>query len=231
LSLFAKLLELQKSVDKFVKDSTNQSDKYDYASSEAVLDVVRPKLNDLGLLLLPSVSAGRVREGTTKSGTTRFLTELDMVFKWVDVESGETLDVPFYAQGIDLAGEKGVGKANTYAEKFYLMKAFHVPTKKDDPDNDGSTKSGEKKQRGTQAAKETRDYQRSAVAQIVKFFATGDTTEATIVQYYTKNDAQGYAGVTTVAEISDAALPVVYSKMAKGFQKRTGKEFVLEVTE
>lgn len=232
MSLFTKLLEIQKSVDAFVKDGTNQSDKYDYASSEAVLSVIRPKLNELGLLLLPLVTAGRVHEGTTKSGTTRFLTELDMIFRWVDTDTNETLDIPFYAQGVDLAGEKGVGKANTYAEKTYLMKTFHVPTTKDDPDNDGSTKTGEKKQRGTQAAKETADFHRAAIAQIAKFFATsGNTTEETVIQFYTKNEKQDYPGVTTVADISPAALPVVYSKMTAGYKKRTGKEFALEATE
>ena len=91
----------------------------------------------------------------SKNGTTRFMTEIYFNMVWVDVDSGETLEVPFYAQGVDLAGEKGVGKAASYAEKYFLLKFFHVATKKDDPDNDNRTKSGEIRQRGTAAAKET----------------------------------------------------------------------------
>jgi hypothetical protein len=53
---------------------------------------------------------------------------------WVDTESGEELSIPWYGQGVDLAGEKGVGKALTYAEKYFILKQFNIPTDKDDPD-------------------------------------------------------------------------------------------------
>jgi hypothetical protein len=42
--------------------------------------------------------------------------------------------MPFYAQGVDIAGEKGVGKALTYGEKYFLLKTFNIATDKDDPD-------------------------------------------------------------------------------------------------
>jgi len=42
--------------------------------------------------------------------------------------------VNWYAQGIDLAGEKGPGKALTYAEKYFLLKFFNIATSADDPD-------------------------------------------------------------------------------------------------
>jgi hypothetical protein len=235
MNIYEKLLEIQREVDRVAKDGENQSDKYSYASGTAVLSVIRPLMNKYALLLIPSVTSATLHEGQTKSGTTRFMTEMFYDMAWVDVDSGETLHVQSYAQGVDLAGERSVGKAGTYNEKIFLLKFFHIPTDKDDPDNDGRTQGGEKKQRGTQAAKETADFHRAAIAQIAKFFATGDatgnTTEATVIQYYTKNDAQVYAGVTSVAEITDAALPVVYSKITKGYQKRTGKEFVLEAAE
>ena len=32
-------------------------------------------------------------------------------------------------------GEKGVGKALTYAEKYFMLKFFNIPTDKDDPDS------------------------------------------------------------------------------------------------
>lgn len=43
--------------------------------------------------------------------------------------------MPFYAQGIDTEGEKGVGKALTYAEKYFLLKQFNIATDTDDPDS------------------------------------------------------------------------------------------------
>jgi hypothetical protein len=55
--------------------------------------------------------------------------------EWVDTESGESYTIPWYGQGVDLAGEKGVGKALTYAEKYFILKQFNIPTDKDDPDS------------------------------------------------------------------------------------------------
>ncbi len=230
MSIYEKLLKMQESVDHFVKDGTNASDKYDYVSSDQVLAVVRPLLVEHKLLLIPTIPGHALHEGTTKSGTTRFMTELDILFIWIDCESGERLEVPYYSQGVDLAGEKGVGKALTYAEKYFFMKLFHVPTGKDDPDSDGKTKSGEKPQRGTQAAKETAEAQRVAVGHMVAWFvSTGSSSEETIVRYYTKNNAKGYAGVASVDDISSTALPVVYSKMAAEYKRRKGPDLAASV--
>jgi len=230
MSIYEKLLSMQKSVDALIKDGQNNSDKYDFASDENVLDTFRPLMDELGLLLIPKVTGHAVREGMTKSGTVRYLTEVDYEMLWHDAETGEELSCPWYAQGVDLAGEKGVGKAATYAEKYFLLKFFHVPTRKDDPDGDGRTKSGEKRQRGTQAGRENADFYRKAISQILDEICGDDPEKRkTAVLTWTKNEARGIAGVETVAEISEAALPVVYGAKAKiQYQKRTGRDFKLE---
>ena len=232
MNLYQKLLEIQKQVDTIIKDGKNTSDKYDFASDENVLDIFRPLMDANSLLLIPRMENAKLTEGVTRSGTTRFMTEIYFNMVWVDVDSGETLEVPFYAQGVDLAGEKGVGKAASYAEKYFLLKFFHVATKKDDPDNDNRTKSGEIRQRGTAAAKETEDYQRKCIAAMLNELCAGDEEKIkTSLVSLTKSDKRGYAGVDSVARITSAALPVVYSKLGKKYTDRTGKDFVLNVEE
>ena len=135
MNLNEKLLDMQKRVTSILKDDKNMSDKYDFVSGENALNTFRPMMDELKLLLVPRVERAELHEGATKSGTSRFMTEVWYSMVWLDVESGETLSVPWYAQGVDLAGEKGVGKAATYGEKYFLLKFFHVPTKKDDPDS------------------------------------------------------------------------------------------------
>lgn len=230
MNLYEKLLEMQKRVDGVIKDAKNLSDRYDFASDENVLDRFRPMMDEMGLLLIPNIGNTALHEGTTKSGTSRFMTEVWYNMTWHDVESGEELVVPWYAQGVDLAGEKGVGKAATYAEKYFLLKFFHVPTKKDDPDSDGRTSSGEKKQRGTAAAAENAEYYRKAIPQML-FELYGDDAEKIKTAYValTKSDARGYAGVDSIEAIKDVSLPVVYGKLKKNYEKRTGKEFKMEV--
>lgn len=232
MNLYQKLLEIQKQVDTIIKDGKNTSDKYDFASDENVLDIFRPLMDTNNLLLIPKMESAKLTEGVTRSGTARFMTEINFNMVWVDVDSGETLEVPWYAQGVDLAGEKGVGKAASYAEKYFLLKFFHVATKKDDPDNDNRTKSGEIRQRGTAAAKETEDYQRKSIAAMLNELCAGDAEKikASLITF-TKSDKRGYAGVDSVERITSAALPVVYSKLSKKYAERTGKEFALNVEE
>lgn len=229
LTLAEKLLEMQRRVDKVVKDGKNQSDKYDFASDENVLDTFRPLMDELGLLLIPEITDTNVMEGTTRSGTARYMTELHMLMRWIDVDTGAERVVSWYAQGVDLAGEKGVGKALTYGEKYFLLKFFHVATKKDDPDSDGRTGSGEKKQRGTQAQKENLDYYRAAIPQMLDELYGGDAEKVKgALVAMTKNDSRGFAGVDNVAKLSAAALPVAYAKVKKTYETRLGKEFALK---
>lgn len=131
-TLAQKLVEVRRSVDYLQK--TSQGSQFSYTSSSQVLAAVREKLNELGILLTPHVTHAEVRENLTKSGTAVYFTELVMTMEWADVETGETKAIPWYAQGVDLAGEKGVGKALTYAEKYFILKQFNIPTDKDDPD-------------------------------------------------------------------------------------------------
>lgn len=232
MNLYEKLLSMQKKVDSVIKDGKNLSDKYDFASDESVLDRFRPMMDDLGLLLIPNIIGTHIIEGTTRSGTARFLTEVVMEMVWHDVDSGDEMRVPWYAQGVDLAGEKGVGKALTYGEKYFLLKFFHVPTKKDDPDSDGRTSSGEKNQRGTQAQKENAEYFRKALTAMLDELSKGvaeDIEKA--LRKWTEAPEKGYDGVSKVEDISVAALPVVYAKAQKIYEKRNGKKFQMEVTE
>lgn len=230
MNLYEKLLEMQKKVDGIIKDAKNTSDRYDFASDENVLDRFRPMMDEMGILLIPEIAQTELHEGATKSGTSRFMTEVWYNMKWHDVESGEELVVPWYAQGVDLAGEKGVGKAATYAEKYFFLKFFHVPTKRDDPDSDGRTGSGEKRQRGTAAAKENAEYYRKAIPQMISELCEGDAEKIKNTYIWvTKADSRGYAGVDDIDFIKDAALPVVYGKIKKNYEKRMGKTFTLNV--
>lgn len=229
MTIHEKLLAIQKQVDSLVRDGKNLSDKYDFASDENVLDRFRPLMDEHKLLLIPRVIAAALHEGATKTGTARYLTELTLEMMWHDVETGDQLVVPWYSQGVDLAGEKGVGKALTYAEKYFLLKFFHVATKKDDPDSDPRTTAGEKRQRGTQAGKELEAYHRAAITQMLdELYNKDDQKIAAGIVAVTKNDKRGYAGVDSVADIPAPSLPIVYGKVKKTYEDRMQHAFQLK---
>lgn len=228
MNLYEKLLEMQKRVDSIIKDGRNDTQKYDFASDENVLDRFRPIMDDLGLLLFIEPTEVTVRECPTKSGTIHFFTEVDMQMRWVDVETKEELIKPWYSQGTDTMGEKGIGKALTYGEKYYLLKNFHVPTKKDDPDFSKRNKNGTPSIEGTEAERLNVEYFRKAIPQMISELCQGD--EAKIRDsyiYFTKSDTRGYPGVDNIDAIKDAALAVMYGKLKKHYEKRMGKAFEL----
>lgn len=140
MNIYQKLVEVRKSVNYLKKES--ESKQYKYTGSAQVLASVRDKINELGLLLIPRVidknllaETVEYEEGNKPKKTTTYFTELTMTMTWVNADvPEETIECPWYSQGVDIAGEKGVGKALTYGEKNFMLKFFNIPTDKDDPD-------------------------------------------------------------------------------------------------
>lgn len=58
-----------------------------------------------------------------------------MRFTWIDCETGERDENLFGANGQN-DWEKGLGSALTYAERYFLLKFFHLSTDEDDIDNE-----------------------------------------------------------------------------------------------
>lgn len=138
MNIYQRLIEVRKVVPYLQKEAEGQ--QYKYVSSSQVLASVRRKMDELSLLLIPKILSHQVatkEKPNNKGGTTsEYFTELEMEFTWVNAENPEeTITVPWYGQGIDTAGEKGVGKALTYAEKYFILKQFNIATDKDDPDS------------------------------------------------------------------------------------------------
>lgn len=142
MNIYQKLIEVRKSVPYLKKESTAK--QYKYTGSSQVVGAIREAIDEHNLLLIPRIIDKNVMTETVderdKSGNvikkrTTYFTELTIEYTWVNADNpDETIVVPFYAQGVDIAGEKGVGKALTYAEKYFLLKQFNIATDNDDPD-------------------------------------------------------------------------------------------------
>ena len=57
-----------------------------------------------------------------------------MKFTWIDSETGEK-DENFFGANGQNGWDKGVGSALTYAERYFILKYFHISTDEDDIDN------------------------------------------------------------------------------------------------
>jgi len=133
-TIFKKLLALQKAVVGLTKDKSGNS--YQYVSGDKILSIVRPKMDELGLLLIPEVEDGnftRQDYATSKGEKSEIFCALRLKFTWVDAESGETLVCHWASSGMN-NWDKGLGSALTYGERYFLLKFFHIATDKDDVD-------------------------------------------------------------------------------------------------
>jgi hypothetical protein len=124
---------VQKAVGSYLRKD-QQGHQFQYVGSSQVLGVIREAMDENGLILSVSVTGHNLVTKWTVQDSKEHLTELDLVFTWINVDDpADRMEWHGYGQGLD-TGEKGVGKALTYAEKYGLLKFFHIATDKDDPD-------------------------------------------------------------------------------------------------
>lgn len=146
-NVFQRLSEVRSTVSYLKKEKEGQ--QFSYVGSSDVLGALHTAINDAGLLLIPSITSHKLNERVeqvmqynkfTKKNEEKdrvtYFTELEMNMRWQNIDDKDDyIDCSWYAQGVDIAGEKGVGKALTYGEKYFLLKFFNIATDKDDPDS------------------------------------------------------------------------------------------------
>lgn len=129
-----KLLQLQASTRSLAKDT--KANSYTYVSGSKVLGQIRPKMDELGILLtqeILEITNTPITYATLKGNRTEIFTTIKIRFTWIDSEDDSRLVNDFYANGMN-AFDKGLGSALTYAERYYLLKTFHIATEEDDVD-------------------------------------------------------------------------------------------------
>lgn len=141
MSIYKKILEIQKSVKGLSKDK--KSHNYDYVTGNKLLSFIKPIMDEQGLLLKTEVleientrqdyQVWNKYEKVFKPKN-EILSKVMMRFTWVDSETGET-DVNLFGANGQNDWEKGLGSALTYAERYFLLKYFHISTDEDDIDN------------------------------------------------------------------------------------------------
>lgn len=133
-SLVKKLAEVMSEVKRVPKNGFNKFHKYQYATESDVSDLVREELAKRSVMLFPSVIHHESREHKNRSGSTEYISTIEMEFTFVDGESGESMAFKTVGEGQD-AGDKAYYKAMTGATKYALMKVFLISTG-DDPEAD-----------------------------------------------------------------------------------------------
>jgi hypothetical protein len=246
MNIYQKLIEVRKSVPYLKKD--NAGFQFKYVSSSQTLGSLREAMDEQGLLLIPRVISTEVRDHTTRKGDHEYFSIFNMTFTWVNAEKPEeTIECSWCGHGLD-DGEKGVGKALTYSEKYFLLKFFNIATDKDDPDSlqkqetKATTQATTQKPPTTQATasqtgekKHTEAEYRIGMSRMLEEMWGGDPDAiANAIKGYTtfisKKDGTTFEGKTSVADLNaktnaagQSQLSVTFHKVEKEYKEWQNK--------
>jgi len=217
--LLKKLLELQKSLAVVRNDA--KGDGYTYASGEQVLGIARPKMDELGLILLQEIIESehehvlwKIRSGEKQ----QTFVHTKFKFTWIDVDSGEKLVQLFEADGFNF-WDKAAGSAMTYAERYFFMKTFHIPTDYLDPNQ-----MNEKEEIAVQPKKtnEADSQKRQLIAEwILKMNGGEKETALNYLEAITTIETNGekIPGVRKTSELSEKRLSTTYERTRSMYEE------------
>lgn len=141
MNIYQKIVEVRKSIEGFSKDK--KSFGYEYVSGNQILRSIKVKMDELGLMLIPSMDYDTLQwqkhEYVTSKGKEAldFIVQAKMTYTWINAENPEEkIEIPWVCIGQQQDDiSKAMGTAMTYNERYFLLKFFGLPTDEDDADN------------------------------------------------------------------------------------------------
>lgn len=145
LNIFKRMANATNEIQTVAKNLSVQVSKdntYKAVGERDVLDAVKPIEFKHGIYSYPvkrTILNNEVIESETKYGLKKQIHYLiETVYRFVNVDdSNDFIETISYSDGID-TGDKAMGKAMTYGDKYALMKAYKIITG-EDPDQEPST--------------------------------------------------------------------------------------------
>ena len=135
--LVVKLADVMAAVERIAKRGHNDYHNYSYATEADIAEAIRKELAERHIMLIPGADA---QERTPVGEKGSVLTTLRMTFTFMDGETGEEITRPWFGAGTDKE-DKGLYKAFTGGEKYFLLKTFLLPTGAD-PEREEGAKGG-----------------------------------------------------------------------------------------
>ena len=197
MNIYQKMLAIETELATVAKSLEIKAGANSYKAVDEgdILRAVKPLENKYGVFSYPKsrtvVESGAIESVDYKGNTKKQLFErIEVVYRFVNIDKPEEyIETTSYGDGID-SGDKSVGKAMTYADKYALMKSYKIATG-DDPDREGSNDLGgvniEKKE--SKPVQKITNYQKAMfaelnvnVANVAKRYGVDDINELTAEQ-------------------------------------------------
>jgi hypothetical protein len=146
MNLHEKMVEIRKLVKALKKDAVGKTGfkDYPYISTDNILSAVMDKMNELKVLLLPSLSKCTEHEFNYQNSQgkdkTDFITQGEVGFTWINADDPTDREyVPWYFFGQQDEVSKSLGSGLTYSQRYFLKMSFQIATDEDDPDQRDTT--------------------------------------------------------------------------------------------
>lgn len=125
------------SISRVQKAGRNTQQSYNYATEADIADMIRGKLADNNIAFLVDMQDVEAMEITSGKGAHGFHYRIRFEFTFACGDTGATVSRMWTGEAQDW-GDKGISKAATLAEKYFLIKTFIMSTgeSQDDPDSD-----------------------------------------------------------------------------------------------
>ena len=141
MNLHEKMVEIRKLVKALKKDVVGKVGfkDYPYIGTDNILEKIMDKMNELKVLLIPSLSECSMREFNyvNSSGKEKIdiITQGMMGFTWINAEEPTDREyMPWYFFGQQDEASKSLGSGLTYSQRYFLKMSFQIATDEDDPD-------------------------------------------------------------------------------------------------
>ena len=144
LNIHQKILKIADAAG--VLQKTKSGSNYKYVPEEEIQAKVTACMQKYGVMLYHSIVQGTLRvqpytyekyDAKLKANKTvnEFVVTADSVYKWVNAETpGEYIEVPWALVGQMEDASQAFGAAETYCNRYFLMKSLQLATSEADPD-------------------------------------------------------------------------------------------------
>lgn len=177
LNLYQKILEIGKMCGVLKKDKSGYGFKY--TGEDSIQAPLTAGLQKYGVLLVHNITPGtftvtphtyekfdtKIKE---KKQVTEFIISAETTYDWINVDNpAETIHGTYCMVGMQEDPSQAFGSAETYCNRYYLMKALQMATTEDDPDNWRSKQKEAADREENELAKEKAAELKAKVDQVV----------------------------------------------------------------
>lgn len=145
--VFAKVSWVMARLGRVPQNGYNEFHRYWYVEEADLVDMARPLMAAVGLIMIPTVMGDERHDRLTGNNKTTYLTRAAMRYRVVDGDADDSTPEWKREFTFDLVGEgedpmdKGFYKAYTGANKYALMKLFQI-SQGDDPERPADPERG-----------------------------------------------------------------------------------------